>query len=444
MFRANPPLRRVDTAYPQQAGPTQVYLDVSRLIWRSWTGRTLTGIDRVCFAYLKQYRASACAVVQHRGVRRILTPRHSQALFDLLLGPDGKFRTGLLALAPFALAAGRGVAPCHGGIYLNLGHTDIDMPCLAKWVEECDLQPIYMVHDLIPVMYPQYCTERAITRHRGRIDNALAHAAGLIANSESSAEEIRKYAYANGYRLPPIQASLLAGAQLVSAGPGPNRPKSYFTYVSTMEARKNHQMLLEIWTRLTHDMGSGAPHLVLIGQKGASSGKLSAMIAAEPALRRYVTILSDCTDDEVAHWVAGARAMLFPSFAEGFGIPLVEALQLGTPVIASDLPCFREIGQNVPTLLDPADAEAWEETIRDYAFDSLERDRQIERIKSFCPPTWESHFETIDSWLGSIQLRNSSRAARSVSGPLLPAHADRIAAPDYAKSLAGRSSASIS
>jgi glycosyltransferase involved in cell wall biosynthesis len=94
---------------------------------------------------------------------------------------------------------------------------------------------------------------------------------------------------------------------------------------------------------------------------------------------------------------------LFPSLAEGFGMPLMEALQLGTPAIASDLPVFREIGQGVPELLDPLDAPAWERSIEDYADEEgVRRKAQLDRLKHFRAPTWEDHFAKVEPWLTAL------------------------------------------
>jgi glycosyltransferase involved in cell wall biosynthesis len=101
--------------------------------------------------------------------------------------------------------------------------------------------------------------------------------------------------------------------------------------------------------------------------------------------------------------LASARALLFPSLVEGYGLPLVEALQVGTPVIASDLPVFREIGQGVPDFLDPRDERGWEEAILSYAEDrGSRRTAQLSRMESFRAPTWEDHFTKIDSWLAGL------------------------------------------
>ena len=82
-------------------------LDVSRLIWRSWSRRLATGIDRVCYAYLENFRERSQALVQYRGIPRILSVKHSERLFDMLLDDDENFKARLLALAPAALAAGK-------------------------------------------------------------------------------------------------------------------------------------------------------------------------------------------------------------------------------------------------------------------------------------------------------------------------------------------------
>jgi len=70
-------------------------VDITRLIWRRWVGRLPTGIDRVCLAYLEQYRGDAQAVIQRRGFRRILPEAASDRLFEMLLHPRRSVRRDL-------------------------------------------------------------------------------------------------------------------------------------------------------------------------------------------------------------------------------------------------------------------------------------------------------------------------------------------------------------
>ncbi len=75
-------------------------------------------------------------------------------------------------------------------------------------------------------------------------------------------------------------------------------------------------------------------------------------------VRGVVQVNSGTALWELSNWLAHARALLFPSFAEGFGLPVVEALSVGTPVIATDLPAFREAAGSIPEYLDPLDGPA--------------------------------------------------------------------------------------
>lgn len=85
-------------------------------------------------------------------------------------------------------------------------------------------------------------------------------------------------------------------------------------------------------------------------------------------------------------------------------MPLVEALMLGVPVLASDLPVFHEIASDIPDYLDPLDGPGWLARIREYArSDSSERASQLTRIERFRAPTWAEHFDRIDGFLDSLR-----------------------------------------
>jgi glycosyltransferase involved in cell wall biosynthesis len=176
-----------------------------------------------------------------------------------------------------------------------------------------------------------------------------------------------------------------------------------FVTVGTIEARKNHWMLLTIWLRLIERLGDDVPRLIIIGQRGWEAQPVFEMLDRFDKLRGHVVELNRCSDHELARHVASARALLFPSLAEGFGLPLVEALGLGVPAIASDLPVFREIAGDIPSYLAPQEEAAWEAAILDYARAySRTRAEQVERISEFEPPTWREHFARIESWLETL------------------------------------------
>ena len=116
-----------------------------------------------------------------------------------------------------------------------------------------------------------------------------------------------------------------------------------------------------------------------------------------------VTEIGRCDDATLASHLSQACALLFPSLAEGYGLPLVEALRAGVPVIASDQPVFREIAGDIPEYLDPLDAPAWERTILSYAeVGSPRRQEQLNRVARYRAPTWDDHFAAVNSWLSTL------------------------------------------
>jgi glycosyltransferase involved in cell wall biosynthesis len=110
-----------------------------------------------------------------------------------------------------------------------------------------------------------------------------------------------------------------------------------------------------------------------------------------------------CPDAALATWLQHAQALLFPSFVEGFGLPLLEALSQGVPAIASDLAVFREFAGEIPDYLDPLDGSGWKARVLDYAQpDSALRRAQLERMRGFQAPTWENHFATVEGLIERI------------------------------------------
>jgi glycosyltransferase involved in cell wall biosynthesis len=191
---------------------------------------------------------------------------------------------------------------------------------------------------------------------------------------------------------------------LPAAAPGP-RPieEPYFVMLGTIEPRKNHWLLLNVWRRVVERLGSSAPRLLIIGQRGWECENVVDMLERCDQLRGIVLEQAACADAELVTALHHARALLLPSFAEGFGIPAVEALSLGVPVIASDLAVFREFAGAVPDYLDPLDARGWMKAIVDYAAEpSARRAAQMERLRGFRAPTWGEHLRAVEAFLEQL------------------------------------------
>jgi glycosyltransferase involved in cell wall biosynthesis len=384
---------------------SEILIDVSRLVWRSWEGKLPTGIDRVCLAYLEHFKERSRAVVQRGRLRLILPAGPSRRLFEMILDGQNVSRLTWIKLTLELLPVSWGSRAPPGSIYVNVGHTGLDNPTLAEWIVTNRLRAIFMVHDLIPLTHPQFCRDGEDRKHARRMETVLASAAGIIANSIATRVELEKFAASRNLQIPSTIASPIAGHQPRLALDWKPSKRPYFVTLGTIEGRKNHQLLLRLWHSLVSDMGELAPELLIIGQRGWKADDVFRQLDDLGPLKGHVRELNGCDDLELTKLVSGARALLMPSIVEGFGLPVIEAFQLSVPVVASDLAVYREIAGETPAYVDPYDVSGWEAVVRDLLDDGEERQRQLRAIPLYQPPTWEGHFRKVEAWLPSLRSK---------------------------------------
>ena len=395
-----------------------ILLDVTRLIAQGWSARQPTGIDRVCDAYLNHYRHRAHAVFQHRGIFRVLNETHSDKMFSLLAERHRSFRSRLLCLAPSLLK--NSVSTVYGPehLYLNVSQTDADLANHWDWIRRCKLTSVHMVHDLIPILNPNYCAPEATRRHTGRVVNALHHAGGIITNSHATNDDLVSFANGEGIAPPSLLTAHLGVSEAIEQAAGPQDQSDHFVFVGTFEARKNHHILLRTWRRLIASGRLDVPLLVLIGQRSSLFRSIELELKGDEVLAAKVKILTDCCDEEMSRWVRTARAALIPSLDEGFGLPLAEAMTLGVPSIVSDLPSFREIGDNIPAFIPADDDCAWEAAIIKFIETETEGNRQRLRLAKYKSSPWRQHFGLVDEWLSRLPRHHAASASANL-GPML-------------------------
>ncbi len=355
----------------------------------------------MCLAYLRHFGGRAQAVVQHDRFRRILTKQASQDLFELLQRPGDRFRRSLAA--GFLKRLRHFDCKGQGRQYLNVGHTGLNSATFRQWVDQADVRPIYLVHDLIPITHPQFCRVGEAEKHRERMRTVLLTAAGVIGNSQATLFELGNFARAEGLSMPSAISAWLGSDPLPLPANSPASHPPQFVILGTIEARKNHQLLLNIWIELIERFGRETPKLVIIGQRGWEARPVFDLLDHNEKLREHVVELNSCPDEQLADYLSSARALLFPSIIEGYGLPLIEALASGVPAIASDLPVFREICGDIPTYLGPFDASGWRGAILDYArSDSSLRNAQLRRMNAFRATNWDAHFHSVEAWLSTL------------------------------------------
>jgi glycosyltransferase involved in cell wall biosynthesis len=423
-------------------------IDVTRLM-RRMLSTALSGVDRVELAYARRYivegDAEACvrfrshfAVIARPATLRFLNHveavwtdsgrgRSDDALlrFEAAIGatPNGgdlaaanplaagaQF-SGYRFLASAATAALRQTARlprkrARARVYVNVAHSGLERPRTFRGlIERNCLKPAIFVHDLIPITHAEYARPGHDKLHQERLRTASISAARLIVNSRTTGAELDRWARSIGLSAPPTTVAPL-GIEESFYRPGEplaaRRP--YFVCVGTIEARKNHLLLLNIWRALAERMGESTPLLALVGRRGWESEQVHDMIERCRPLANHVFELSNLGDDYLSRLIRGSRALLFPSFVEGYGLPLLEAVALGAPAIASDIAAFREIAGGAAEMIDPLDGIGWRAAIEAYADpNSPRRLRQIETLARIAPPPrWSGHFAIVDPVLADL------------------------------------------
>ncbi|AMU07735.1 hypothetical protein A2T82_00730 [Burkholderia cenocepacia] len=379
-------------------------LDVTRLVDRLYAGLVPTGIDRVGLAYIERYGASARAVLSERGFVTILNQKDSQRVFSWLTITN-RNRRAIRNLIVRAVLQHPWEKPVTDGILLHTSHSGLEYRRYYESMKRRRIRTVFMVHDLIPLTHPEYCRPGVDAIHRRRMHTAFAHADGLIANSQATLTSMATEANQAGIPLPASVVAPLATGFARSTKPlTPLLDSPYFVMLGTIEPRKNHWFVLHLWRQLTEKYGTATPKLVVIGRRGWECENVVDMLDRCNWLRQTVVEENHCSDEKLDQWLQHARALLFPSFVEGYGMPLAEALAARAPVIASDLAVFREIADDIPDYLDPLDGPGWISRIESYSRDnSAERNAQLARIRRFREPTWAEHFRSVDSLIEALR-----------------------------------------
>ena len=390
-----------------------IILDVSRLLSRA-SRRVPTGIDRVEHAYATGLHRVAPTRLRYAAVHplgrftHLPTARtrefvermgdewlHAMPTGDI--GGDAKILARRLQAGMMIPRTNPRFLHRTAGrpTYLLVSHHHLHQPELIEAAQRrLGATFVCFIHDLIPIEFPEFGRPLEAAKHRRRMETATRYADALVFNSAATRDALLPFLERAGRDVPLLVAPLGVGPLPTSPQAVPDRP--YFLYIGTIEPRKNHLLLFNIWRRLALEMGERTPRLVLVGQRGWENEMVVDVLERSEILRDHIVEHNALPDETVRTLTAGARAVLLPSFAEGYGLPVAEALAAGTPVLCSDLPALREVGGAAPDYLDPLDGLGWAAAIRDYTQpDSPGRARAVERIALWTPPGWPDHVDAV-------------------------------------------------
>lgn len=240
---------------------------------------------------------------------------------------------------------------------------------LAEQLKREGVGIISVIYDLIPLTHPQFCDAGLVKVFNDWFDWIARTADGYVAISTTIRDQVREemlcrigtqqvgqrwfdYFYL-GSELDLSEADAKVDRGLLDMF---QTTDPVFLMVSTIEPRKNHAYLLEAF-ELAWATGSKA-RLCIVGKIGWKCDALIERIRQHPELNRRLFMYNSLSDKSLEHAYSHATALVFPSHVEGFGLPLVEAMQRKLPAMASDIPVFREIGGDYMAYFDLANPQS--------------------------------------------------------------------------------------
>lgn len=225
---------------------------------------------------------------------------------------------------------------------------------------------VSVIYDLIPLNMPHYVVPGYVDLLVEYFGELLWTSDGYLCISETTRHDLLEHFSKNG-RSPPKAISFPLGSELRKPNVEADESlaslanKKYVLYVSTIEPRKNHRMIYEAWCHglLNGTIDANECRLVFVGMQGWNTAELLHEIRVNPLTSGTVVVMSNISDALLSSLYRNAAFVVFPSFYEGFGLPLAEALGYGKICVTSGAGALREIGEGLRIDVDPRDTLGW-------------------------------------------------------------------------------------
>lgn len=338
--------RRFTFDTPPTTTSKQLFVDVSVIIHND----ARTGIQRVVRALLRQL----CAMPQKDfAVLPVFATRdhgycHARLLDDGTIQAEGRLKNSR-----------RRVQPSSGDVFLGLDLAANVIPYaeseIASW-RRLGVAINFVVYDLLPLHQPDWFGGKTVRNFSRWIGVIARQADRCICISKTVAQALTNELLRRGSQTLPEITDIPLGTDLAATFPTYGLPSDVpalrdwilrhrvLLSVGTIEPRKGHRCILNAMTYRWRSLPKDNVALLVVGKPGWKTDELQGVLRHHPEHGKRLIWLDGATDELLAELYASATGLIAASHGEGFGLPLVEALAHGTPVLARDLPVFREVG----------------------------------------------------------------------------------------------------
>jgi glycosyltransferase involved in cell wall biosynthesis len=273
-------------------------------------------------------------------------------------------------------------------------HTDIEV--ISQACGSAGARLIVLLNDIIPIQFPEWYKPQDVKRFRDYVNLAIRLADRFILTSRRVTADMEEYAAKLGMRLPELKQVPLgceSARKSKADGPLPHGLETgrYVLFVSTIEPRKNHSLLMDVWRRLVADetVANSGMKLVFVGRSGWMVDDVLAKLHGHPDYGKSLVHLDNVDDGMLSLLYQNSAFCVYPSLYEGYGLPPVEALAYGKALIASTGGAIAEVVGPFGLCLDPLDVEGWEGAMRQWIKSPESRAAYEAKAGEFVARSWE-------------------------------------------------------
>lgn len=251
------------------------------------------------------------------------------------------------------------------------------------------------IYDIIPITNPEFCYEETVFHFMNYIGAVFQYADVMIASAQSTLNEVYKLMDKLGLKHIPGNYSWLGSdfckknefhTNIIPEKVKRAADSKYILCVGTIEPRKNHKFLLDAFEQVLFEKNI---NLIFAGKIGWNVEELAQRIQKSNYNNKQLFHFTGLEDAAIEYLYQNAMFLAFPTYNEGFGLPIVEALQRGTPVIASDIPVLREVGKDYCDYFEINNIKSFCDIVSMYLEDNEQYLGLKEKIKSYKFFTWE-------------------------------------------------------
>jgi glycosyltransferase involved in cell wall biosynthesis len=246
----------------------------------------------------------------------------------------------------------------------GIGLNDINDLMVIK--RNCKVTFHNMCHDLIPISYSHFMMDNHSNTFLLYLQQAIKVTDVFLTNSKFTQLELTKFIESREQNVPPIRvvdlgSDLYQKIDATYAGKKISEiiSNKYIMYVSTIEIRKNHKVLLDAYRLLINQGVEDLPILLCVGRQGWKVDDLFESYKSDPEIQSKILFLHDISDQDLIKLYQNCLFTVYPSFVEGFGLPVAESLSFGKYCLAANTSSLPEVGGEFIDYLSPGDAKVW-------------------------------------------------------------------------------------